>query len=261
MAIHGQKVTASITPTIPYDPTKPLFENGNGGNAPTFIYKSVLTPFVDGLKFRIFKNVNEQGMVNRISLVSCSPLTIYRYAYPFMANFTPSHFILKVTNPSRLSSDSSSLKWRKKNVFNYESSFPYCSQQEAMEILRSDLDRYFGYRIAQTEMNMSCWILKATDPGKATTFSKTLKKETNMSDHSGLPIYFNNYPLPSLIHELDRLYNVPFIDETGIAVPVTLSLPANLRDIAKLRSSLARQGLFLVKEIRKIPVVIIKDRK
>jgi len=261
MAIRGQKVTASITPTVPYDPTKPLFENGNGGNPPTFIYKSVLTPFVDGLKFRIFKNVNDQGQVNRISLVSCSVMDIYRFAYPFMANFTPSQIVLEVTKPSRLSQDSSSYRWRKQNVFNYESSFPYCAQHKAMEILRSDLDRYFGYGIIRTKKEIGCWILRATDTSKTTTFPKELKRETNLYDHSGLPIYFNNYPLPSLIHELDRRYNEPFIDETGIDVPVTLSLPANLRDIAQLQSSLASQGLSLVKENRKIPVVIIKDRK
>ncbi|MFT4092666.1 MAG: TlpA disulfide reductase family protein [Niabella sp.] len=260
-AISGNNINASITPTIAYDPAKPLFENGNGGNTTNYIYKSVLAPYVDGLKLRIYKNANEQRLINRISMVRCPLMLFYSFAYPVFKDVPQTRVIFNVSDPSRFSFDSSSLAWNKQNVFNYEAQFPFCTKEKAMEILRADLDRYFSYRVVKAEKEMNCWILRTIDAKKITSFPKTLERETNLFDGTGLPIFFNNYPLPSLIHELDRIYNEPFIDETGLdKVPVKLSLPAQLRDSVKLQSSLLKQGLSLTKEKRKIPVVIISDK-
>ncbi|MGY0039307.1 hypothetical protein [Pedobacter sp. NJ-S-72] len=99
-----------------------------------------------------------------------------------------------------------------------------------------------------------------TDPKKLINFPKTLKRETNLFDETGLPIFYNNSPLQSLVFELERIYNQPFIDETKLAVPVTLSLPARLLDSVKLQLTLSDQGLSLTKEIRKIQVAILSDK-
>ena len=124
--------------------------------------------------------------------------------------------------------------------------------------MRHDLHRYFGYQVKIDFKPMSCWVLSSIDSTKAIEKSIKVRRETNLNESTGLPIFFNNSRLSNLVSHLERkILKVPVIDETNIQSNVTLQLPKDLHDISLLQSSLEKQGLKLTRELRTIPIAII----
>ncbi len=75
-----------------------------------------------------------------------------------------------------------------------------------------------------------------------------------------MPVYFHNHPLSELRFELETLFKMPVIDETGYTSNVWLDLPADTSDPVKVSKSLQKQGFTLTKELRPIEFLIVKDR-
>ncbi|MGY0039306.1 TlpA family protein disulfide reductase [Pedobacter sp. NJ-S-72] len=127
---------------IAYNPKQFLFEDGNGGEPPKYIYKSILAPYVEGLKRRMYVNENEEGLINKLTITNSPLIDFYRYAYPILANITPARMILNISAPSRFTSDSISTSWKALNFYNYEALFPRRPREKAMETLQADLNRF-----------------------------------------------------------------------------------------------------------------------
>lgn len=258
-ALTGGELTAA-TIKIAYDPSKSLLENKNQVGTPNYIFRSALTPYFEGFKRSMYTSENEGGLISKLTITNSPLIDFYRYAYPFLADITAARMIINISTPEKLSSDSTTASWKASNLYNYEAMFTARPREKALGILRADLNSIFGYRVDTLEKEMSCWVLRVTNAKKSTKFSRTLKRETNLFDETGLPIFYNNSPLQSLVFELERIYKQPFIDETKLDVPVTLSLPAVLLDSVELQSSFSNQGFSLTKETRKIKMAIFSNR-
>ncbi|QQD16463.1 TlpA family protein disulfide reductase [Sphingobacterium sp. UDSM-2020] len=244
---------------------KNLFTSDQSEDDSADIYRSLLRGYAEKLTRKSIVIQDIRGNVDRIVFTNSPILDFYKLAYyPTFASYGPARTIINIADPEslRIPADLSvDKKWMEQNTFNYLATFPARSNEEAMRLFRDDIDRYFGYQVEFTEKEMGCWIISARDPTKITTFSLDLPKETNMSDNTGLPIFVQNYPFGSLVGQLERMYEIPFIDETNISKPVCMELPAYLKDMVQLKLSFEKQGLRLVKENRKIKVVIISNHK
>ena len=258
-ALTGRELKATSIKIV-YDPSQPLFEDKSQLDIPNYIYKSAFAPYLEGFKRNMYTNKNEEGLISKLTITNSPLIDFYRYAYPFLADITAARMILNITTPEKLSSNSTTASWKTSNFYNYEALFSPRPRGEALKILQADLNNIFGYRVTTLEREISCWVLKVTDVKKLTKFPKTGKRETNLFDGTGLPIFYNNSPIQSLVFELERIYRQPFIDETRLEIPVTLSLPADLLDSVKLQSSLSTQGLSLTKETRKIQMAIFSNK-
>jgi len=260
-ALSGNFGNISPAEKIIYDFNKPLFEDGNGGKSAKFLFQSFLTPYISGLNSGFSADKTKQGLFQRFTFTNSSVLDLYSYAYyPAFANITPAKLILVIADSLAFITHYESLDWKKKYLYNYQAQFPPRPKGEGVAILRSDLQKYFGFKVTPAFRNLNCWVLKAKDTKQITTFPKDTKRETNLFEKSGLPIYFNNYEMSPLMKTLEEVYKIPFVDETGITVPVKLSLPGDLHDIQKLKTSLMEQGLYLTQEKKKIKVIILSDK-
>ncbi|MDM8174105.1 TlpA disulfide reductase family protein [Olivibacter sp. 47] len=255
----GKDIQTSYVPETEYNIRQPLFENGNGGEAPKYIYKSILAPFVNGLKSSFSTDRDNKRLISRVAFTNARLSMIYSYAYPEIQNLSKARLVIDVENPEPFESGNTSLNWKHKNLYNYEAQFPPTSEQNAKKIVRHDLQKFFGYILRSENRVLDCWVVKSGNGSIATDFPNNLKSETNLYDNDGTDIYFNNYPLSNLLNELERLYGQPFLDETGIGTPVKLNLPADLLQKHEVQTSLLKQGIILTKEKRELPVVILSD--
>lgn len=258
-ALNGEGIQTSYVPEIEYNARQPLFENGNGGEAPNYVYKTILTPFVNGLRSSLYTERNSQQLISRVTFTNVNLSTMYSYAYPEMQNLSKARLIIDVENSEPFEMNNTSLSWKRRNLYNYEAQIPPTSEQGAKKIIQQDLQRFFGYIVRSGNRELDCWVVKAVENPSATEFPSELQSETNLFDNNGTDIYFTNYPLADLLSELERLYGEPFLDETGIDKPVKLNLPKDLIQESKLKTSLSTQGIFLSKEKRAIPVIILSD--
>lgn len=257
-AFSGEAIETSFVPHIEYNMRKPLFENGNGGEPPKYIFKSVLAPFVNGLKSTMSRDRDSSRLISRITFTNIPLLTLYSYAYPELQKLSRARLILDVKDTKPFEIENTTNAWKTHNLYNYEVQLPPSPKEKVQLIVQQDLQRFFGYQIRSEVRLVDCWVVKAVDNPLATNFPNNII-ETNLYDNDGSEIYFNNHPLSDLISELERLYEEPFLNETGIKVPVTLNLPANLYQKSALQSALASQGILLSKETREIPVIILSD--
>ncbi|RKO70767.1 TlpA family protein disulfide reductase [Sphingobacterium puteale] len=264
-AIAGMSDSISQNAGATALPEKNQLSSAPSEDNSSYIYRSFLRGYNEQLTRRSIVIQDSSGNVNRIVFTNSPILDFYKLAYyPTLASYGPARTILHVKDPDRLHvpNDLTSAKaWMEQHTFNYLATFPARSNGEAVKLFTADIDRYFGYRVEFAEREIGCWIITTNDPRKITGFPADLPRETNLSDNTGLPLFVQNYPFSSLVGQLERMHEEPFIDETQISKPVSMDLPADLMDMAKLKRSFERQGLRLRKESRKIKVAIITDPK
>lgn len=246
--------------TIPYDNMASLFVNGNGGTPSKYLFRTILTPYLHGLQSSTRVFINDRQQVYRISCINTSINNIYRLAYPRAAQISTARWILPAKDAVKFRDHFDNIHDRQRYLYNFEMEFTPKSRDSAMELMRKETNLLFHHRVESKELPQDCWIIRLQHKDKLPRFSPDIKKETNMTENTGQPIFFNNYPLESLRHELERLYQQPFIDETQLGEsPLKLQLPPNLLDIAALKKSLAEQGLELTREKRTIECLLITD--
>jgi len=243
-------------PVFAYDDRQPLFKDGNGGPRPAYVYGSLLTRYLPGVHGGGSRDTDEKGLVTRLSYINVRMIDLFRFAYPEFFRISRGRTIFKQADTSLFPESG-----KEEDIYyTYEMETPPVPYEKAQRLMQADLERYFSLKINRSRQALPCWVLKAVSPQKVIQNAKGQPRETNMYEKLDVPVYYNNDQLGHLLKHLEEVNNEPFIDETGIADPVTLNLPANLRDIKALQDSLTAQGFKLVKESRIIDVVTIADK-
>ncbi|MBL1407515.1 TlpA family protein disulfide reductase [Sphingobacterium faecale] len=236
-----------------YDVNKPLFKDGNGGNCPDYIFSSFLSGYVDGIPSQIYRGGE---LTDRVSFINLPLITILKYAYPSLRNFSSTRMRYNVADPFLYSER---VIGETRNLFTYEIKMPLTSLEKVDEYIRQDIKRYFLLNFSIKKESQDCWVLSSRDSKKVLDFPETLTRATNLYEETGASIFYDNYPLQNLIKYLEEKYKIPFIDETGILANVRLELPGDIGNINELQESLKRFGLLLKKERRDIDVMVISN--
>lgn len=259
-ALSGQISKIQEQKAIPYDNTAPLFINNNGGSPDSYLFRTILTPYQIGLEPNTRVFINDKAQVYRITGINTTMNNLYRIIYPKAAEISTARWIFQTKDSLAFNDNFKTVEQEKKYRYNFEMEFAPTSRDNAMEHIRREIELLFRHRVVSKEILSECWVIRLKDKKKLPKFSHDLKKETNMTENTGQPIFFNNYPLESLRHELERAYHQPFVDETPLGnSPVKLLLPPDLTNIAELTEALSHQGLELIREKRIIECLVISD--
>ncbi len=257
--INIRKVEFHQRPRLNFTWNKPIFINGNGGQEPSvYLYRSFLTPFIDGVFGAGFDHDNS-GKIIRIYQYGVSLKMLIIAANPEFGHFQPARIKIKVRDPEPFDFDLNNDSLRRKNEFDYEAVFPPANRSVAQAYFKQDIGRYFPYSIDSASIKDSCWVLKVSRVKKLKV-NRTAERGTNYDENIGLPIFFNNMPVSEIVRAFENIYKSPFIDETGYNGNLWLTLPPNLLNSNALQISLAKQGIILTKEPREIEYAVISGR-
>lgn len=245
---------------IKYDIRKPLFADENGGEPVCYIYRAILTGYKEGLQAYLGFHGNDQGMVDRIDVLNCSKMGLIKFAFPEFVSFGADRTIINVAYSESFSTDSNSRPWKRRNCFSYESIFPSRTRDEALAIMRSDIQTYFHVHVDTVVRAADCFILTVGDSSKMVRAVGGAHPESNIIEQTGAPVYFLDFLIGSIARQIENYYRVPFIDETGFLSRVNIFLPANYKDEKALTGSLLKQGIKLKKGKRNIVFLVISDQ-
>lgn len=240
-----------------YDSRKPLFVDENGGSPPGYVFRSILTHYVDGLKSSNGVVSSGKGLPVRIYSTNTSVLNLYKQAFPSFRGFRANRILFKLRDSTLFAAGDNSLAWRSKALYNYELQFPPVPLDSGLQLMQSDLKRYFPFNLRVETRKSYCLVLKADR--KRMVQGGEGKTETNLYDSDSTQKYLTNYPLSGLISHLDRILPLPLIDETGYTGKISLILPADLTNLTLLQGYLEDQGLILIKKKKKIDFLIVED--
>ena len=242
-----------------YDSRKPMFVNGNGGDPPLNLYRSMLTGHVDNLIGSFGFKENDNGFVTGMYAINQPLFVLYLTAFPEFAEYIPDRIIYEINRRTGYFIDNIGISDVSKAQFTYESTFPQCNKTNALKTMRADLFRYFHLRIDSQMVDTQCYVVTLNKNLKLNETSDIVKSETNIFENNTASKYFTKLPTFILIKALEEMYKTPFVDETGFQGDINLKLPNNLLNKDEVIRSLYSQGLTLKKEKRKISYIVFSD--
>lgn len=235
-----------------FDPGYPLLEGKNGSSS--FLYRSVITGFKDGLGCEIGQQADSSGKISRVYVINYPLLALLGKAYADVFRIPITRMVIKtdsVTNSLILDP--------KAPRFCYELITKPSSSQQIQTYMQQDLYRWFGVTAKNDEENINCFVLKK-DRNHTIKISKPGKPELDAEPETAHKI-FTNQPVTSLITLLERITNKTIVDETGFHAKLDLSVPRNIYDfsIDQLNQFLEENGFKLVSAVRKMKAIVISQ--
>ena len=257
--LHGISLQLPLKEDLDFDSDKPLFVNGNGGNNESYIFRSLLTGYTDGLPGAGGTKYNDDGKVIRIFSLNTSILALYQQAYPQMAGFPKNRIVLDVMEPLKYTAEDNWDEWKYDNAYCYELIVPAVTVEKARKLMQDDLLRFFGLMVYVEKRMVKCLALKV----KVKALIKNENhgnSETNLSNKDIGPKYMYNRPVSYLVNRLNSMISTPVIDETGYTEKISIEgLPADLNNIKLLNAGLNKYGFELVEEKRQLEFFVLKE--
>lgn len=189
-------------------------------------------------------------------------------------------------------SDLKPFKWSwdlSENRWNYVLNVPDKKKATAaylQDLMRQDLQRFFGFDVSVEERLMPCWYLKAYPQAnelrtKTPKMNYRVEVSENESNKLGTLVryHYRNADVRDIIGKLASEFNIsysyssrnteeaPFIDMTGIDYLIDYDMTSeeneyfNQHDIVKVQKYLNRLGLYLERGKKQMKVIVIRDPK
>jgi len=262
----GQLTKKTDPVEIPYNKHSPLLIDKNGGNGQNLIYHSLLTSYTEGLPGGVTQYPLDSLTGLKITLRNVPLISLFRTAHGARKTYFGNNRIkLLVKDTSLLSSNligAAYIKWLKQgNGYCYELVVPSALAPKAYQIMQEDLGRFFDRYEARSEKRWQVCLVLVRTSENDNLHTAGGKSEVDF-DATGCKL--QNWPISNLVAQLNVVYmqNSPYpvIDETEYKPFVDLHLQANLSDVQSLNKALLPYGLKLIKDKRKIDVLVISDK-
>lgn len=224
-----------------------------------------------------------EGDGRRISVPNYTILELYKEAYNEIGKYDfgkPWKISLAVKDSSRYILPANSdlaYEWRKENTYTYSLLLPKEGAADRFKTMQKDLDRYFGIE-SNVEKRMVKYLAlvrtSANDKLKSKRRSKFKAIDPHnfiMSSHGQANKYYpkreliaHPYQVFSRIFKVwvERRLKQPFVDQTGYAGDVSISISGDVVDrfeLLEIKTALRAYDLDLVEKEYLIDVLVLKE--
>ena len=235
-----------------------LVRNPSGWNS-GILYYSFIGAYRQDLYPSFDMQTDSAGNVSRIDAVNLSLIDLIEVCAP-MNSLTGQRILKVVGDPAAVSPDSTSLSWRRKHCYIYESAFSPRSAASARALMLGEIERFFQLQVDTTTRDTTCFVITPGDTSKIVHGKKGVHGETNIFDHLNAPVFFRNESITAIASMLEQQSGIPFVNSTGFRARICLYLPADLNDFKLVSASFKKQGFHIARLKRKITFLLIKDK-
>ncbi|RBQ02197.1 TlpA family protein disulfide reductase [Pedobacter miscanthi] len=247
---------------VAYDPNKPMFLDGNGGNGKGLLFHSMLTRWGDGLQMGSWVN----PALGKASVKNLGVKEMYAAAFSERVIIGKHRMVFDMKDPGliRYSHDTrdnqESEDWMRKNMFCYELILPQGQGAMLRSHMVGDLRRLFPWVSADTvSMETMCTVLVSTGDNSA----MRAKGSARSIDIDNMGIAVKAMGIVSLTSRLDMIYlqehPYPVVDGSGITFPVDFQLDCDLSSVPSINKALEKYNLKLVDKRFKTLMLVFKD--
>ncbi len=257
--LAGENVHLPVKNDWSYDSNSPLFINDNGGDESDFTYRSVITPFEDGLGSIIGNDVDSNGLITRFYVVNYPLLSLFRIAYPAEFSNPPNRIIIKTVDSAKFIQRYNEAE-DNNNSYCYEIDAAATTKVGILKYMQEDLYRSFHVVVTKEDRMMSCYVLK---PGNAISTLKANNDSTGEDiETTSLHKFIHNKSISELTAVLNNTLPNPVIDETGIDNNISIDFPFEIYNYNATQWSdfLAKKGIEMIEEERKVEVTVITNK-
>jgi thiol-disulfide isomerase/thioredoxin len=252
----GQRLSLTLKKEIMdpkiYFSITPLISNEYDKNKVKLLNYSYLGKYRPGIyNGATAAHYNPDEGTTTIKATNTSLYSLYKLAYVGLQTFHNSRII--ATNISKEMTG---------NLYCYELVMKDTSEAHAYHCMRQDLDRTFGITSNIENRKIDVLVLKRTS-AKDKLRSKALNGSQSDSYFTGDKYIIKYGWLGGILEYLVSSNKSPFhiMDETGYNNRVDMVMDVDFQDLEKVRNSLKKYGLDLVKEERELEVIILKKEQ
>lgn len=232
---------------------------GNNLNSSTGIrYYSFIGDYRQDLYPSFNMETDSAGDVIRLDAVDMSVNDLLQLCTP-STGIPAQRTIRHVADQDEFSADSSSLSWRIKYRFVYESTFSPRSPDAARALMRGEIGRYFQLRVDTVTRDTACYVITLGDSSKIVHGKKGIHGETNIYDHLNTPIFFHDESMTAIAATLEDQFGTPFVNDTGVRGKVDIDLPPSFSDFPRVAAAFRRQGFHIARAMRRLTYLRIED--
>lgn len=254
--IKNDKINIETKPNVaeqPYDYNLPLL-SGNNGDVNILQYHSIITGYYSGQVTRYSTPMSKSRYKGRrVMACNCPVDLLYRIAYsspeyPYGFPSSRTIYQIKDTTVYKINPD-----WKDTtDLYCYELIVPERKATHIYEIMRQDMERYFGFYGTVVSKPTKCYVLINQNAK-----SSEGNPQFEMSNYW---IKMKNSPISRVMDALEHYNQMDiFINETHLDHPIDLDIEGDLRDIEVLKKGFAKYGLELVEEQRPQDYLILTD--
>ncbi|MGN7986122.1 TlpA family protein disulfide reductase [Pedobacter sp. 22226] len=246
---------------VRYDRKKPLFFDGNGGNAQRLIFHSILSGWGDGLPM----SYQIDPLLRKASVINLGVQEMYAAVFSEKMLIAKHRMVFDMKDPGKVrfnKGKDAAKDWMRENMYCYELILPEGRERELRSYMRRDLEELFPDVEADTvRMETMCTVLVSTGD------NSVLRSKGGISgvDINGLGASFKNMWISSFTGRLDVLYMqgnpYPVVDGSGIGFPIDLELECNMASVKEVNAALEKYNLKLVDKPFKTLMLVFRDAK
>jgi len=256
---------------VAFDPSKPLEVRSD-----LVVYRSVLLPYKPGFMNLIgsFTTPFKEGkQIDRFLAMNKDFLSMFYAAYSLnygQINYERIEFCGQdsaALSPFLQKGRRTDRKLITKNSYCYELILPEkVTREEFYPYLLEDLNRISKFYASIEKREKPCWVIVNKMPSLNPT---TKGEKTKLTWQSGFIKKLTNQKMDMLTAYLNWNLELPVVDKTGVNTPFDMELntaayssPAGnvFLDFEKIRESLLHYGFDLIREMRPVPVLVIREK-
>jgi len=244
----------------------PLLVKGNGGNDTSFLYKSMITGYLDSLK-SYKQEIQFNGSRSRLLYINMPVLELAKAALRRGISEDPfNHFVVfEGVEPSKFiftrNSELERQLWMSKNFCCYELTLPSSFNiGSAYDIMHNDIDRYFRFSSSLEKRILPCYTLTRIDT--IDRLKSKANKASSLRSEDKLSVKYQKVNIETLIGFIaDRPEDPIVIDETSYKGRIDIAISIDKKfNLEMLNSQLESYGLKLDAAKKEFDVVVIKSR-
>jgi thiol-disulfide isomerase/thioredoxin len=259
--VNGKSLDIPEKKDLSFDPSKPIFFKGNGGVNDSFLFRTILAGYQEGLPSSSGMVYDKRMRVARIFSTNASIESLYRQAYSELDSIPHNRLTIhgKKLAKYRVEGEWTSLNMSK--AYNYELIVPSKSIREARSFMQSDLERYFGFSLSVKKILSKCLVIEIID-SSAIKFSESDVYESNLEVDEYSSKFMKGGTISDLVGVLNAIVQWPVLDETNLKRKIDLEkLPGKIDDILLLRLALRANGFGLLECEKEIRVFILSENE
>lgn len=253
--LNGEKVDFHLKKdNIDFNKNKPLFLDGNGGTENTFVLRSILSGYREGLGRTSGIDIDSSGKFTRLYAINYSLDGLLRIAYPeIFADYAANQFMIESAVEQKYfpgSIDKS--KSRYTDAYCYDIVTPAVSREEMLSYVREDIYRSFHIKITKEQRLLNCLILSDTHH----VFHRPPDKPKDNPDgnKNGVQTILS---FTKQLNDHAAFKSLYVINEAIPTAGISAVIPGADASLAQMKDFLKAQGFSLSIEKRLVDVAVI----
>lgn len=240
---------------LTFNVNKPLFVNDNGGSEDDFLFRSVITPYKEGLGYTVGHS-GSAGKTSRFYALNQPLAALLAIAFPQEMALPANRRFYSGDNAASLKATIASDS--RNNLYCYEIITPAVTHAVLMNYVRQDVVRFFRIVAHRETRNIKCYELHAPDQSKInySRYSIPRAEFTARSEHK----FMRDVPVSYVVKILNNFLPSPLVDETAIQHRVDIYLPDDLTNEKAVIQALTSAGFTITTSEKAMEVTVISNQ-